>query len=349
MSGRAVIAAVVPRCGNVAAGGGAGDVTGPSSATDNHIALFDGADGTLLKDGGYAMPTTPGTTGQALRVNAAGDAEWALHWVVNPTDGRMSSTLPSVAVTETLVDAQTTAYPDIETITQPLSGLLVSATFRRGLTGNVSFETTASADIPLGGTIAPQKGIGNVRIITANKLLPGSPSVAEQSGRNNFQHGNCNVQSGGFSNAQIATAYSTQSGYYNVQMGSDLHQNGGSGNAQFGGSSTQSGNYLAVQFGANHTQSGSYAFQSGSLCTQSGKLGFQHGEYLNDGGFAGVIMLGSTKTATVASRAYFALDNGIWLKPVAVAPAAPENGVIYYDNTTHKFRGYANGAWVDFH
>jgi len=60
-------------------------------------------------------------------------------------------------------------------------------------------------------------------------------------------------------------------------------------------------------------------------------------------------MIGDSKTATVVSRAYFAIDNGIWIKPIAAAPSTPENGVFYYDSTTSKFRGYAGGAWVDFH
>ncbi len=35
---------------------GAGDVIGPSSATDGHAAVFDGADGKHLRDGGKALP-----------------------------------------------------------------------------------------------------------------------------------------------------------------------------------------------------------------------------------------------------------------------------------------------------
>lgn len=33
-------------------GGGSGDVVGPASSTDSHVALFDGVTGKLLKDGG---------------------------------------------------------------------------------------------------------------------------------------------------------------------------------------------------------------------------------------------------------------------------------------------------------
>jgi uncharacterized membrane protein len=31
------------------------------------------------------------------------------------------------------------------------------------------------------------------------------------------------------------------------------------------------------------------------------------------------------------------------------APGSPTNGMIYYDSTAHKFKGRANGAWVDLH
>ncbi len=36
-------------------GGGAGDVSGPASATDDHVATFDGATGTLIQDSGVAI------------------------------------------------------------------------------------------------------------------------------------------------------------------------------------------------------------------------------------------------------------------------------------------------------
>jgi hypothetical protein len=36
----------------LAGGAGSGDVVGPASSTDGHVALFDGTDGKLLKDGG---------------------------------------------------------------------------------------------------------------------------------------------------------------------------------------------------------------------------------------------------------------------------------------------------------
>lgn len=47
-----------------AGGGGSGDVTGPGSSTDGHVALFNGTSGKLLKDGG--VPAVDRSTVTAL-------------------------------------------------------------------------------------------------------------------------------------------------------------------------------------------------------------------------------------------------------------------------------------------
>ncbi len=44
-------------------GGGSGDVVGPASATDNNIAVFDGATGKLIKDGGATIASITGVPG----------------------------------------------------------------------------------------------------------------------------------------------------------------------------------------------------------------------------------------------------------------------------------------------
>lgn len=55
-------------------GGGYGDVIGPISSTANGLPLFNGATGKILKDAGYAMPTSIGAANEVLKVNSAGTA-----------------------------------------------------------------------------------------------------------------------------------------------------------------------------------------------------------------------------------------------------------------------------------
>ena len=55
------IDAVITTVPTARAGGGIGDVVGPGSSTDGHLAVFDGATGKLVKDGG-AVPSGGGST-----------------------------------------------------------------------------------------------------------------------------------------------------------------------------------------------------------------------------------------------------------------------------------------------
>jgi hypothetical protein len=54
-------------------------------------------------------------------------------------------------------------------------------------------------------------------------------------------------------------------------------------------------------------------------------------------------VFGGTITASTSVSAGHTLHNP------GTAPASPANGMIYYDSTAHKFKGRANGAWVDLH
>lgn len=191
----------------------------------------------------------------------------------------------------------------------------------------------------------------------------------EQSGQKSTQSGFYNVQSGdhsiqiGFINTQSSN-YSSQSGYGNTQEGNYCFQSGlhndqlGSSHSQVGFYNSQSGLYnsqsgsyntqsgfLGFQAGSDNTQSGYLNNQTGSLNVQNGSYGTQSGKNLNDNSNDYSFMFGFDKTASVDSAMYFWIDNGIRIKPVASAPASPEDGTFYYDNNEHAMRLYANGSW----
>lgn len=52
--------------------GGVGNVVGPASATDNHLAVFDGATGKLIKDGGAIPTATPAGSNGDYQYNNSG-------------------------------------------------------------------------------------------------------------------------------------------------------------------------------------------------------------------------------------------------------------------------------------
>ena len=222
--------------------------------------------------------------------------------------------------------------------------LLSGAAFARDKTTGVVSNTLATATVAESVATACSTVYPSIREETQPLTGGTFTSIAERSSRvgsssrvvtlSGAPHTTADQK--GYGNTRVVASYnvqSSQSGSFNLQIGYD--------NTQSGSYNTQSGSY--------NTQSGYGNTQSGSYNTQSGSYGAQFGSNLNDGGYGHIFMIGDSKTATVVSRAYFAIDNGIWIKPIAAAPSTPENGVFYYDSTTSKFRGYAGGAWVDFH
>lgn len=68
----------------------------------------------------------------------------------------------------------------------------------------------------------------------------------------------------------------------------------------------------------------------------------------------GLVKLGPSGGLSITSNAgstlvRFKPAGQMRLVPLASDPAGAENGDLYYNSTTNKFRGYANGAWVDLH
>ncbi len=52
-----------------------------------------------------------------------------------------------------------------------------------------------------------------------------------------------------------------------------------------------------------------------------------------------------TNTATTTSTS----ADKVQLNAQGSAPSSPVNGMVYYNSSDHKFKGYANGVWVDLH
>lgn len=116
--------------------GGSGDVVGPASATDGHVALFDGATGKLIKDGG-ALPTsyvapyygvwplpTAGNAGRPGYVTDSPQGEWVdsgTAW--RPVIRGVVGTAPPAAATFTRLNATAATLSDNKGTLQIVSAL----------------------------------------------------------------------------------------------------------------------------------------------------------------------------------------------------------------------------------
>lgn len=86
------------------AGDGSGDVVGPASATDGHIAVFDGATGKLIKSAGvapYSLPTASDTVLGGVKVGSGLSIEAGVLSAAGGSGGTDAATVNSLVFAQT--------------------------------------------------------------------------------------------------------------------------------------------------------------------------------------------------------------------------------------------------------
>lgn len=140
----------------LAGAGSAGDVSGPASAVDERIAVFDGTTGKLLKDGGVAVAGLA-TSAQGALADSA----------VQPDDPISINAQTGTTYTLVLADI----------------GKLVTLSNAGAIT--LTVPTNASVAFPVGTVIALQQlGVGAITVagdtgVTINGATPGSEAMTD--------------------------------------------------------------------------------------------------------------------------------------------------------------------------
>lgn len=181
-------------------------------------------------------------------------------------------------------------------------------------------------------------------------------NAADNSGDDNLVTGNIDFTTG-TSNSNVNSA---TTGYINLQTGSQTGTKGVDGE---GGS----GRIQIFTGSANNSFSGTIQIATGASNWQSGDVFIDTGAGEGTDGYSGEIFLRTAGVADAASQVgHIHLQPGLnpsddskhgkikaegvfKLHSLDADPSTGENGDMYYNTTTHKFRGYANGAWIDLH
>ena len=244
----------------VKAGGGGGNVVGPASSTDDHVALFDGATGELLKDGGAlaAIAFTgdvddlsgfPGGTTDFLRADGTFAA---------PAGGGMTNFTESVD----------TASPNA---TIPVVRLLAT-----NAATNVDVAVSPKGD----GSFSlrpPSTSMGKLGRYAVDLSLTNYATSWAATGDYSFSAGHGGRASGLYS--------STPGGYANTASGQSAFA--------IGESNTASGNYGSAAIGRGNTASGESAVALGKQHTADGTYSACiGGDRANARGIAGALASG---------------------------------------------------------
>ena len=157
---------------------GGGDVAGPASSTNNHVALFDGTTGKLLKDGGALPPgLTDGDKGDIV-VSASGTT-WTVDndVVTNAKLANMAALTIKGRATGSTGDPEDLTAAQAATIVQG-DGLDADATGFRGIPQNSQSGNYTCVAADAGKEIYHPSGAGAGDTFT----LPANGSVAYEIG-----------------------------------------------------------------------------------------------------------------------------------------------------------------------
>lgn len=157
---------------------GTGDVVGPASSTNNHVALFDGVTGKLLKDGG-ALPAgmTDGDKGD-ITVSASG-ATWTVDndAITNAKLANMATLTIKGRITGSTGDPEDLTAAQAATVVQG-DGLDADACGFRGIPQNSQSSNYTCVAADAGKEIYHASGAGSGDTFT----IPANGSVAYEIG-----------------------------------------------------------------------------------------------------------------------------------------------------------------------